>query len=179
MAMMLAMMMWMMPLQARGDGVKTVPAVDLKRYLGTWFEVARFDNRFQRVCAGEVTANYAQRTDGRIDVINRCRRADGTLTTAVGLARIVDTATRAKLKVRFAPAFLSWIPAVWGDYWIIGLADDYGWAVIGTPDRQYLWVLSRTAVMAPAHYGQAVDIARANGFDDRLLRATAQATNGK
>jgi apolipoprotein D and lipocalin family protein len=163
------------PRQAPGGPVHTVPAVDLDRYLGKWFEIARFDNRFQRVCAGEVTAEYSRRPDGRIDVINRCRRTDGTFTTAAGVARIVDTVTRAKLKVRFAPAFLSWIPAVWGDYWVIGLADDYSWAVVGSPDRQYLWVLSRTPAMTPAQYKQAIDVVRANGFDDRRLALTAQA----
>ncbi len=155
--------------------VKTVPVVDLDRYVGTWFEVARFDNVFQRGCAGDVTATYAKRPDGRLDVINRCRRADGSMTTAAGVARVVDITTRAKLKVRFAPAFLSWLPMVWGDYWIIGLADDYSWVVVGTPDRKYLWVLSRTAVLAESNYERALEIARANGFDDRQLRLTAQA----
>ncbi len=155
--------------------VKTVPVVDLDRYVGTWFEVARFDNVFQRGCAGDVTATYAKRPDGRLDVINRCRRADGSMTTAAGVARVVDITTRAKLKVRFAPAFLSWLPMVWGDYWIIGLADDYSWVVVGTPDRKYLWVLSRTAVLAESNYERALEIARANGFDDRQLRQTPQA----
>jgi apolipoprotein D and lipocalin family protein len=161
-------------LQAPVGPVTTVADVDLDRYLGKWYEIARFDNRFQRQCAGDVTAEYARRADGRIDVINRCRQTDGSLTTAAGVARVVDTATRAKLKVRFAPAFLSWIPAVWGDYWIIGLADDYSWAVVGSPDRQYLWVLSRTPILAPPQYAKAVETARANGFDDRQLRPTAQ-----
>ena len=155
--------------------VKTVPAVDLDRYVGAWFEIARFDNVFQRGCAGDVTATYAKRPDGRLDVINRCRRADGSMTTAAGIAKVADPATRAKLKVRFAPAFLSWLPMVWGDYWIIGLADDYSWVVIGTPDHKYLWVLSRTAVLAESSYQRALEIARANGFDDRQLRLTTQA----
>lgn len=155
--------------------VTTVPAVDLDRYVGTWFEVARFDNFFQRGCAGDVTAAYAKRPDGRLDVVNRCRRADGSVTVAAGIARAVDTTTRAKLKVRFAPAFLSWLPMVWGDYWIIGLADDYSWAVIGTPDHKYLWVLSRTPVLDEAQYKRALAITRANGFDDRQLRPTTQA----
>ena len=97
------------------------------------------------------------------------------MTTAAGVARVVDITTRAKLKVRFAPAFLSWLPMVWGDYWIIGLADDYSWVVVGTPDRKYLWVLSRTAVLAESNYERALEIARANGFDDRQLRQTPQA----
>ena len=119
--------------------VRTVPAVNLDRYAGEWFEVARFPNRFQDQCTGEVRATYARRTDGRIDVTNRCRTAEG-VDDAKGVARVIDTQTSAKLKVRFAPAYLSWLPSVWGDYWIIGLADDYGWAVVGSPDRKYLWI---------------------------------------
>ena len=160
--------------QSSAAPVKAVLSVDLDRYLGRWFEIARFDNRFQRKCAGEVTAEYAKRSDGRLDVVNRCRLASGEMTTAAGVARIVDPATRSTLKVRFAPAFLSWIPAVWGDYWIIGLADDYSWAVVGTPDHEYLWVLSRTAAMEPTQYRRALDIARANGFDEGRLRLTTQ-----
>lgn len=172
MTIILALLMMAAPDQVPAGRVTTVPVVDLDRYVGTWFEVARYDNVFQRSCAGDVTAVYAKRPDGRLDVINRCRRADGAMTTAAGIARVVDAATRAKLKVRFAPAFLSWLPAVWGDYWIIGLADDYRWAVIGTPDHKYLWVLSRRPVLDEGQYRRAVEIARANGFDDRQLRLT-------
>ena len=129
--------------------VRTVPAVDLDRYAGDWFEIARYPNRFQRACAGEVRASYARRPDGRIDVVNRCASADGSIIEARGIARVVDTETRAKLKVRFAPAVLSFLPFVWGDYWIIGLGDDYTWAVVGTPDRKYLWILARTPRPAP------------------------------
>ena len=152
--------------------VRTVPSVDLARYLGEWHEAARLPNRFQEKCAGDVRATYARRSDGRIDVINRCRARDGSTTEARGIARVVDTATNAKLKVRFAPAWLSFLPMVWGDYWILGLAPDYSWAVVGSPDRQYLWILSRTAVMDPAQFDAAVAVARAQGFaTDALLRA--------
>ena len=154
--------------------VRTVPRVDLTRYAGEWFEVARFPNRFQRGCAGDVTARYAIRSDGRIDVINRCRQTDGSFKEAQGVARVVDTATSAKLEVRFAPAFLSFLPFVWGDYWVIGLAPDYSWAVVGSPDREYLWVLSRTRVLATTPYDAAVAAAKANGFDTTRLVATTQ-----
>ncbi|MES1256734.1 MAG: lipocalin family protein [Acidobacteriota bacterium] len=154
--------------------VTTVESVDVNRYTGDWFEIARFPNRFQRQCAGDVRATYGLRPDGRIDVINRCRATDGHVTEAAGVARIVDAHTRAKLEVRFAPAVLSFLPFVWGDYWIIGLADDYQWAVVGTPDRSYLWILSRTSVMDGARLEQALARARANGFDTNRLVNTPQ-----
>ena len=91
--------------------VRTVDAVDLDRYVGEWFEVSRFPNTFQRACVGGVRATYSKRSDGRVDVVNRCRTADGRMTKAQGIARIVDAGTSAKLKVRFAPAFLSFLPS--------------------------------------------------------------------
>ena len=152
--------------------VRTVPAVDLDRYAGDWFEIARFPNRFQRQCTGNVTASYARRADGRLDVVNRCRTRDGE-DEARGEARVVDP-TGARLKVRFAPAVLSWLPFVWGDYWILGLADDYSWAVVGSPDRQYLWILARSARLGDETFERALAAARANGFDVDRLERTAQ-----
>ena len=154
--------------------VRTVPSVDLDRYAGSWFEIARFPNRFQVQCAGEVRAEYRRRDDGRIDVVNSCRLADGKDTVARGIARVIDTESNAKLKVRFAPALLSFLPFVWGDYWIIGLADDYRWAVVGSPDRNYLWVLSRTPSMPEPVYDAAIATAKANGFDTSRLQRTRQ-----
>jgi apolipoprotein D and lipocalin family protein len=154
--------------------VTTVDYVDLGRYVGTWFEIARFPNRFQRHCAGNVRATYTRRQDGRIDVINECRTENGSTSTARGIARIAEPRSQAKLKVRFAPAFLSFLPFVWGDYWVIGLADDYSWAVVGDPARQYLWLLSRTASLDATAYAQAMERARANGFDTTRLVPTRQ-----
>ena len=156
--------------------VHTVDSVDLARYVGDWFEVARFPNRFQRTCAGGVKARYAVRADGRIDVANQCLDGNGRVVQAQGVARVVDARTSARLQVRFAPAWLSFLPLVWGDYWIIGLADDYSWAVVGSPDRAYLWLLSRTPVLEARHYDAALAAARANGFDiDKLVRTHQQA----
>lgn len=113
--------MTVLAVTAQGLGpVRTVETVDLSRYVGDWFEIARFPNRFQRRCIKDVRASYVRRSDGRIEVINRCRVADGTVTEARGIARVVDERTSAKLKVRFAPAVLSFLPMVWGDYWILG-----------------------------------------------------------
>jgi apolipoprotein D and lipocalin family protein len=150
---------------------KTVARVDLDRYVGTWFELARFPNRFQRQCVGEVTATYRTRPDGRLDVVNRCRLEDGKEDEAVGVARSVSPGSDARLKVRFAPAFLSFLPMVWGDYWIVDLADDYSTVVVGSPDRQYLWLLARTPVVPEPVYQRLLDAAAREGYDvDRLVR---------
>jgi apolipoprotein D and lipocalin family protein len=162
---------------ARGN-VQTVDAVDLTRYVGEWFEVARFPNQFQDECAGDVRATYAARPDGRLDVINRCRGEDGAAMEARGVARVVDDQTRAKLKVRFAPAWLSFLPFVWGDYWILGLGADYSWAMVGSPDGEYLWILSRTPVLDWERYTLALATASGNGFDTGRLVATPPAPRG-
>jgi len=164
----------------QSEPVRTVNAVDLDRYLGGWFEIAGFPNRFQRACTGDVHATYARRSDGRIDVVNRCRAADGHLIEAQGVARVVDARTSAKLKVRFAPAVLSFLPFVWGDYWIIGLADDYSWAVVGSPDRAYLWILARTPTLDTIRLDAARAAARANGFDtDRMVMTRHTSTDAR
>lgn len=163
---------------AQTPPVRTVASVDLDRYLGEWFEIARFPNRFQRQCVGDVRARYARRSDGRLDVINRCRTADGE-TEARGVARIVDQQTFAKLKVRFAPAWLSFIPAVWGDYWVIGLAPDYSWAVVGDPGREYLWILGRSPQLDDQALAAAHAAARDNGFDVNRLVRTPQQTRSR
>lgn len=151
--------------------VRVVESVDLARYVGVWHEVARLPNRFEDQCATDITATYARRPDGRLDVTNRCRKQDQSYDEANGVARIVDTQTNAKLKVRFAPAWLSVLPFVWGDYWILGLADDYTYAVVGSPDRKYLWFLSRKPKMDDGSWDAAMKIARENGFDlTRLIR---------
>jgi apolipoprotein D and lipocalin family protein len=158
--------------------LQTVPRVDLDRYAGDWYEVARLPNRFQNRCLGDVRASYARRADGRIDVTNRCRTQDGAI-DARGVARIVDEQSFARLKVRFAPAVLSFLPMVWGDYWVIGLADDYSWAVVGSPDRKYLWILSRTPALDAASFDTALGIARDSGFDVGRLIKTDNAKLGK
>lgn len=170
----LVTVMLMSPVQGQPAPVRTVEAVDIERYLGDWFEIARFPNKFQKECAGDVVASYARRPDGRISVVNRCRISDGGRTEAEGVARVVDTATFSKLKVRFAPAWLSFLPMVWGDYWIIGLAADYSWAVVASPDREFLWILSRTPQMDEGRYAAALAAATANAFDVARLVKTPQ-----
>jgi len=147
--------------------------VDLSRYAGTWYEIARLPNEFQDECASDVTATYTPQSDGDITVVNRCREADGSWNEAEGVARRAgDGEGNAALEVRFAPAILSALPNVWGDYRIIGLDDGSRWAVVGEPEREYLWILSRTPDMPPEDYDRAVAIAQANGFDVAKLRKT-------
>lgn len=156
--------------------VKPVEAVDLYRYAGDWFEIARFPNRFQQRCVSDVRATYELRADGRITIINRCRIADGSEVVARGVARVVDVQTRARLEVRFAPAVLSFLPFVWGHYWIIGLDPDYEWALVGGPDHQCLWVLSRTPTLDESRFDEVTNLARAKGYDTSRLVRTPQHT---
>jgi apolipoprotein D and lipocalin family protein len=148
--------------------VQTVPAVELSSYLGTWYEIASFPQSFQEGCAG-TTATYRSRDDGEIDVENRCR--DGSLTgderTANGRARVVDRTTNARLEVSFFRPF-------WGDYWVIDLDPAYGWAVVGHPSRDYLWILSRTPSLPPPTMDAILGRLKAQGFPLERLRKTEQ-----
>jgi apolipoprotein D and lipocalin family protein len=154
--------------------LRVVDSVDLTRYAGRWYEAARLPNKFQNQCTGDIVVHYALRDDGRIDVVNQCRTAGNQVDSARGIARKAgDGTSSARLEVRFAPAILSFLSSVWGDYWIIGLGPDYTWAVVGTPSRQYLWILSRTPAMSAASYNRAIEIAKGNGFDvTRVVKTT-------
>lgn len=147
--------------------------LDPDKYIGKWFEVARFPNRFQDQCAGDVTAEYAKRADGRIAVRNRCRTTAGTWEDAEGVARRASGAPTSVLEVRFAPAILSFLPTVWGDYQVIALDDAHSYSLVGTPDRKYLWILSRTPKLDDALYDRLTSIASAQGFDVKRLVRTS------
>lgn len=153
------------PDTAKG-AVRAVDFVDLTRYAGRWYEVARFPNRFQRRCACETTAEYELLANGQMRVINSCRQADGRLARVEGRARAARAdGPASELKVRFAPAFLSFLSIVWADYWILDVTPEYDAALVGTPTRELLWILSRTPAMADSTYQRMVDTARAQGFD--------------
>lgn len=145
----------------------TVPAVDLNRYVGRWYEIARYPNRFQKQCAGDVTATYTATGDGKIEVLNSCRNKDGKNEIAKGRAKLADRNSNAKLRVTFFWPF-------YGDYWIIGLDPEYRWAVVGEPSRKYLWILSRSPRMDEPDYRRAVSIAREKGYDPSRLVPTPQ-----
>ena len=125
-----------------------VDTLDLERYLGTWHEVARLPQFFQRNCARDTTATYALGEGERLTVTNRCIAADGDVIDATGEAR--RTAVAGALEVSFLPAALSWLPFGWADYWVVDLDPDYRWAVVGGPSREAMWVLSRERALPPA-----------------------------
>lgn len=146
----------------------TVEKVEVSRYLGTWYEIASFPQRFQKGCTA-TTATYSLRSDGELDVLNQCHleRVDGELKVANGRARVVDPVTNARLEVSFFRPF-------WGDYWIIELEPNYQYAVVGHPSRDYLWVLSRTPQMDPALYEAILGRLSERGYQLERLDKTAQ-----
>jgi len=144
--------------------LEVVPRVDVKRYLGSWYEIARYPNFFQKGCV-DSKADYYLRDDGDIRVVNTCReeRPDGRFKSAKGKAWIVDKTTNAKLKVRFFWPFS-------GDYWIIDLGENYEYAVVGEPGRKYLWILSRRKTMDKKTYEEICRRLREKGYDpDKLI----------
>jgi apolipoprotein D and lipocalin family protein len=145
--------------------LRTIDQLDVPRYMGTWHEIAKFPNRFQRKCVSDTSAEYTARPDGTVQVVNRCRVDDGELTEAVGQARQIGGPTSPRLQVRFAPAWLSWLPLVWGDYWIVDLAPDYQLAAVSEPERKYLWILSRTRPVDPARYEALLQRLARQGLD--------------
>ncbi|MFM5883819.1 MAG: lipocalin family protein [Novosphingobium sp.] len=151
-----------------GNAAVPQPAktVELQRYLGKWYELARYEQGFQKDCDG-VTAEYALRDDGKISVLNRCRKPDGKIDDAKGKAKIVDTATNAKLKVSFFGPF-------YGDYWVLDHADDYSWSIVGEPSGRYLWLLSRDAAPGRDRLDALIARAGALGYDTSMLRITRQ-----
>lgn len=152
----------------------TVAAVDLKQYAGKWFEIARYPNKFQKKCVGNTTASYALKPDGNINVLNECLVKNGTTESAAGEAKVVEGSSNAKLEVRFAPRYMSFLSAVWGDYWIVDLDKEYKYAAVGDPKREYLWILSRTPVMSDATYQNILRRVETLGFNPAKLQKTTQ-----
>jgi apolipoprotein D and lipocalin family protein len=154
----------------RKSELEVVASVDLSRYAGRWYEIARLPNRFEKKCADSVTATYSLRPDGTIEVVNRCRKASGEFTTAKGKAKIVDKKTNAKLKVTFFWPF-------YGDYWILDLGSNYEYAVVGDPSRDYLWILSRAPQIDETLYQQLLAKMATRGFKtERMIRTTQAAS---
>jgi apolipoprotein D and lipocalin family protein len=156
------------PKHSVGNSAVPQPAkpVEIERYLGRWYEIARYEQGFQKDCDG-VTADYSRRDDGGIKVVNTCRKPDGKITDAAGKAKVVDPATSAKLKVSFFGPF-------YGDYWVLDRAEDYSWAIVGEPSGRYLWLLAREANPSAAKVQAQIARARALGYDTEMLRITKQ-----
>jgi apolipoprotein D and lipocalin family protein len=158
----------LMTLRAETTPLEVVPYVDLGRYIGTWYEIATIPQRFQKDCVA-VTATYTLREDGNIAVLNRCRKKtlDGELKEAKAKAWVVDQKSNAKLKVQFFWPFK-------GDYWIIELDPDYQYAVVGHPERSYLWILSKTPQMDENLYQELLQRIANKGYDVSLIKRTLQ-----
>lgn len=129
--------------------VQTVAQVDLKRYMGQWYEIAAIPMFFERRCVGNTLATYALLPSGQVEVVNSCKINTGRRISALGRAKVLDAQTHAKLKVTFFH-FLGWHYFAGGDYWMIALDPNYTYAVVGHPKRRYAWILSRTPVLPKA-----------------------------
>ena len=164
--------------QAALPPVATIASLDVPRYMGTWYEIAKFPNRFQAKCLANTRAQYLAQTDGSVQVLNSCTTADGTI-DALGLAKQVGAANSPKLQVRFAPAWLSWLPQVWGDYWVIDLDAEYQLAAVSDAKREYLWVLSRTQQVNAKAYDALIERLKAQHFDVQKLERSVQTTTAR
>ena len=152
----------------------TIPALDVPRYMGTWYEIAKYPNWFQKKCISHTRADYSLQPDGKVRVFNRCTTKEGAVSEAIGEARQMGGSTSAKLEVRFAPAWLAFVPMVWGNYWVIDLDPAYQVVAVSEPKREYLWVLSRTPDVPAKAYDELVARLEKKGFDSRKLERTPQ-----
>jgi apolipoprotein D and lipocalin family protein len=139
--------------------------------MGTWFEIARLPEPFQAACSGQPSAHYSMR-DGLVRVVNRCPARDGGERISRGIARVVRGSDNAKLKLTFAPRLLRFLPPVWGDYWVLHVDAAYQVAVVGHPNRHYLWFLSRSPQLAPERLAALRQFAADRGFAvERMVSA--------
>lgn len=147
--------------------IDTVGQVDLTKYAGRWYEIARFPNSFEKGCAN-VTADYSLRADGDVTVLNTCDK-NGEVTTAEGIATSVSP-DNDKLSVDFVP----WVPFTNGDYWILDVTDDYSVAVVGAPAGTTGWILARSPELSPTARAAAEAVLVRNGYDVERLYDTPQ-----
>jgi apolipoprotein D and lipocalin family protein len=151
-----------------------VASVDLNRYSGKWYEIARYSNKSQKNCIGNTTIVYTLKEAGKINVLNECLKKDGTVIDAKGEAKIVDKASNAKLEVRYAPGYLAFLSTSWNDYWIIDLDEKYQFAAVGDEDRENLWILSRTPKLGDAAYQNILRRVEKMGYKPGKLVKTPQ-----
>ncbi|MBU3847512.1 MAG: lipocalin family protein [Candidatus Acinetobacter avistercoris] len=161
---------------AKDKPLKTVDKVELDRYLGVWYEVARKPLSFQNKCDRNVTATYTLNENGNVNVDNKCVMKDGTLTQSLGEAYIQNSPFNTKLKVSFLPSAIRWLPFGRGDYWILKIDEDYQTVLVGEPDRKYMWVLSRTNQPNEKVVKEYLDYAKSVGYDLGDVINTKQTT---
>jgi apolipoprotein D and lipocalin family protein len=151
------------------SALQPLPSLDVASYMGTWYQVLWFPNRFQKQCVADTAATYRDLGNGTAEVSNRCRTADGTTDSVVGVARPPAGVSRidsngqlqpARLEVSFLPSWLRWTGIGWGAYWVVDLAPDGRYAIVSEASREYLWVLSRKPALT--------------SDDDRAIRAKLQ-----
>lgn len=150
----------------------TIASLDVARYMGTWYEIAKYPNWFQKKCVADTRADYQLKDNGRVQVVNRCRLESGEMNEALGEARQIGPASSPRLEVRFAPSWLSLLPMVWGDYWVIDLDPGYQLVAVSEPKREYLWVLARSPKVDPAAYQDLLGRLKAQGLDPSRLELT-------
>jgi apolipoprotein D and lipocalin family protein len=157
---------------AQSSPPETVDYVDLKKYTGLWYEVARIPNSFQDQCIRGTTAEYTLKENGEIAVVNSCIDEEGEVDKADGVAKVIDKKTNAKLEVSFV-SFLGWRP-FWGDYWIIGLDENYKWVVVGHPERKYGWILSRVKNPDEKVINKIFELLKEQGYNPKDFKMTKQ-----
>ena len=155
---------------------RTVDSVDLERYMGRWYEIAALPNFFQRNCVRDTTADYGLRGDGTVEVVNRCETEDGEVDEARGVARPAGPASNAKLEVSFVNIFGKQL--FWGDYWIIGLGEDYDHALVGTPSRRWGWILAREPRPSQQRIESWLERLREQGYDPKAFVRSDQSPRG-
>lgn len=159
------------PFRQHPVGNRHVPeplkAVDLTRYLGRWYEIARYEQSFEKDCEA-ATATYSLMPDGKISIVNACRAPDGRERVAHARAYVLPHTGNAKLKVSFFGPFYI------GNYWVMDHAEDYAWAIVGDPSGRYLWLLDRQANPSPAEVDALIARTAALGYDTAMLRRTRQ-----
>ncbi|HZF80724.1 MAG TPA: lipocalin family protein [Rubrivivax sp.] len=161
--------------------VKAIAALEVERYMGRWYQVALYPNRFQAQCVSDTTAEYRLQNDGSVTVINRCRTSQGAFDEATGLANAAGTVDNgalkpAQLKVSFLPSWLRWTGIGRGDYWVIHLPSDYRYSVVSEPERRFLWILSRTPELTAADKAEVTQVLQSFGFDLSRLQPHAHST---
>jgi apolipoprotein D and lipocalin family protein len=154
--------------------VKAISQIDISQYMGSWYEIAKLPNWFQRNCAQNTKATYQLINPAQIQVLNQCQTANGENIQALGMARPRANGLPAQLEVRFAPSWLGLLPFVWGDYWVLDLDPQYQLAAVGDPSKKYLWILSRTPQISEASYKALTQRLSLMGFDVSRLEKTTQ-----